>query len=93
VLKNIKDYYGVMELAHSKLAAQPEDDSPATEQLSILDGYSCAACRYLTVARDNIVRHWRRLQDIGEEEILLRLAKLELHDMAVSADVSRALIL
>jgi hypothetical protein len=35
----------------------------------------------------------RRLQDIGEEEILLGLAKLELHDMAVSADMSRALIL
>ncbi|KAJ3454849.1 hypothetical protein MRS44_013449 [Fusarium solani] len=30
----------------------------------------------------------RRLQDIGEEEILLGLAKLELHDMAVSADAA-----
>jgi hypothetical protein len=62
VLKDIKDYYGSMELADPKFAALPEDDSPAIELLTILDGYSCAACRHLTVARDNIVHHWREAE-------------------------------
>jgi hypothetical protein len=59
VLKDIKDYYGTLELADPKLAATPEDNSEAIEQLVISHGYSCNACRYLTIARDNIVRHWR----------------------------------
>ncbi|KAH7187200.1 hypothetical protein DER44DRAFT_754017 [Fusarium oxysporum] len=58
VLKDIKYYYGSMELADPKFAALPEDNSPAIKLLTILDGYSCVACRHLTVARDNIVRHW-----------------------------------
>ncbi|KAI3571191.1 hypothetical protein IWW34DRAFT_899261, partial [Fusarium oxysporum f. sp. albedinis] len=59
VLKDIKDYYGILELADPKLTAIPEDNSQAIEQLTISHGYSCNACRYLTIARDNIVRHWR----------------------------------
>jgi hypothetical protein len=59
VLKDIKDYYSTLELADPKLIAVPEDNSPAIEQLAISDGYSCNPCRYLTIARDNIVRHWR----------------------------------
>ncbi|KAI3587208.1 hypothetical protein IWW34DRAFT_825382 [Fusarium oxysporum f. sp. albedinis] len=59
VLKDIKDYFGTLELADPKLTTVPEDNSPAIEQLTISDGYSCRACRYLTIARDNIVRHWR----------------------------------
>jgi hypothetical protein len=53
VLKDIKDYYGVMELAAPNLAALPEDNNLGIEQLAILDGYSCEACRYLTVAMIN----------------------------------------
>ncbi|KAF4331910.1 hypothetical protein FBEOM_14308 [Fusarium beomiforme] len=59
VLKDIKDYYGTLKLADPKLAVIPEDNSEAIEQLAISYGYSCNACRYLTIARDNIVRHWR----------------------------------
>jgi hypothetical protein len=58
VLNDIKDYYGTLELADPKYVAVPDDNSPAIKQLYISDGYSCLACRYLTAARDNIVRHW-----------------------------------
>jgi hypothetical protein len=68
VLKDIKDYYSTFELADPKLIALPEDNSLAIEQLAISDGYSCNACRYLTIARDNIVRHWREAEHgIAEE--------------------------
>jgi hypothetical protein len=50
VLKDIKDYYGTLELADPKLAATPEDNSEAIEQLVISHGYSCNACRYLTIS-------------------------------------------
>ncbi|EGU82051.1 hypothetical protein FOPG_18474 [Fusarium oxysporum f. sp. conglutinans race 2 54008] len=59
VLKDIKNYFSTLELADPKLIAVPEDNSPVIEQLAISDGYSCCACRYLTIARDNGVRHWR----------------------------------
>ncbi|KAL9565573.1 hypothetical protein ACKAV7_009755 [Fusarium commune] len=68
VLKDIKDYYGTLELADPKLAATPEDNSEAIEQLVISHGYSCNACRYLTIARDNIVRHWREAGHGAAEE-------------------------
>ncbi|GKU10457.1 unnamed protein product, partial [Fusarium langsethiae] len=68
LLKDIKDYYGTLELADPKLAATPEDNSEAIEQLVILHGYSCNACRYLTIARDNIVRHWREAGHGAAEE-------------------------
>jgi hypothetical protein len=67
-LKDIKNYYGTLELADPKLAAIPEDNSQAIEQLAISDGYSCCACRYLTTARDNIVRHWREAGHGAAEE-------------------------
>jgi hypothetical protein len=44
VLKDIKDYYSTLELADPKLAATPEDNSQAIEQLIISHGYSCNAC-------------------------------------------------
>ncbi|KAG8664772.1 uncharacterized protein FPOAC1_013552 [Fusarium poae] len=54
ILKDIKDYYSTLELADPKLA--------------ISHGYSCNACRYLTIARDSIVRHRREAgHDIAEE--------------------------
>ncbi|WKT54080.1 Protein of unknown function DUF3505 [Fusarium oxysporum f. sp. vasinfectum] len=65
---DIKDYFSTLELADPKLIAVPEDNSPAVEQLAISDGYSCNACRYLTVARDNIVRHWREAGHGAAEE-------------------------
>lgn len=68
VLKDIKDYFSTLELADPKLIAVPEDNSPAVEQLAVSDGYSCNACRYLTVARDNIVRHWREAGHGATEE-------------------------
>ncbi|EXK77042.1 hypothetical protein FOQG_18233 [Fusarium oxysporum f. sp. raphani 54005] len=68
VLKDIKDYFSTLELADPKLIAVPEDNSPAVEQLAVSDGYSCNACRYLTVARDNIVRHWREAGHGAAEE-------------------------
>ncbi|KAG8664393.1 hypothetical protein FPOAC2_13337 [Fusarium poae] len=68
VLKDIKDYYGMLELADPKLTALPEDNSPAIKELAISDGYSCRACRYVTVARDNIVRHWREAGHGAVEE-------------------------
>ncbi|KAF6517699.1 hypothetical protein HZS61_003260 [Fusarium oxysporum f. sp. conglutinans] len=68
VLKDIKDYYGTLELADPKLAATLEDNSEAIEQLVISHGYSCNACRYLTIARDNIVRHWREAGHGAAEE-------------------------
>ncbi|EXK76188.1 hypothetical protein FOQG_19055 [Fusarium oxysporum f. sp. raphani 54005] len=68
LLKDIKDYYGTLELADPKLAATPEDNSQAIEQLAISHGYSCRACRYLTTARDNIVRHWREAEHGAAEE-------------------------
>jgi hypothetical protein len=58
-LKDIKDYYSTMDLADPKLSQLPADGSAAIEPLDVLHGYSCAACRYLTTARDNITRHWR----------------------------------
>jgi hypothetical protein len=68
VLKDIKDYYGTLELTDPKLIAVPEDNSPTIEQLAISNGYSCNACRYLTIAWDNIVRHWREAgHGIAEE--------------------------
>ncbi|KAG4282255.1 hypothetical protein FPRO04_13331 [Fusarium proliferatum] len=60
VLRDIKDYFGTLELADPKFIAVPEDNSPVIEHLAISDGYSCCACRYLTIARDNVVRHWRK---------------------------------
>jgi hypothetical protein len=60
VLKDIKDYYGSIELADPKFAELPEDGSVAVELLDIFSGYSCAACKYYTVARDNTVRHLER---------------------------------
>jgi hypothetical protein len=68
VLKDIKDYYGTLELADPKLAAIPKDNSQAIDQLTISHGYSCNACRYLTIARDNIVRHWRESEHGAAEE-------------------------
>ncbi|KAF5536828.1 hypothetical protein FPHYL_12880 [Fusarium phyllophilum] len=59
VLKDIIDYYGALELADPKNIVVPEDNSPAIEELAISGGYSCCTCRYLTVARDNVVCHWR----------------------------------
>ncbi|KAF4421770.1 recQ family helicase [Fusarium austroafricanum] len=66
ILKDIKDYYSTLELADLKLIAVPEDNSPAIKQLAISDGYSCCVCRYLTIARDNIVRHWREAEHTTE---------------------------
>ncbi|KAM7208273.1 hypothetical protein V8F06_014942 [Rhypophila decipiens] len=68
VLKDIKDYHGTLEPADQKLAATPEDTSQAVEQLRISHGFSCNACRYLTIARDNIVRHWREAGHRAAEE-------------------------
>ncbi|KAK2471143.1 hypothetical protein H9L39_17374 [Fusarium oxysporum f. sp. albedinis] len=46
----------------------PADGSTATQSLTVLNGYSCTPCRYLTIARDNIVRHWREAgHGIAEE--------------------------
>ncbi|KAG7405846.1 hypothetical protein Forpe1208_v014468 [Fusarium oxysporum f. sp. rapae] len=59
VLKDIKDYFGTLELADLTLIMIPDDNRPAIEQLTISNGYSCCMCRYLTIARDNIVHHWR----------------------------------
>ncbi|KAM7213661.1 hypothetical protein V8F06_010982 [Rhypophila decipiens] len=57
VLKDIKDYYGTLELADPKLAATPEDNIQAVEQLTISHGYSY-----------NIARHWREAGDRAAEE-------------------------
>lgn len=78
VLKDIKDYYSALELAGPKLVALPENKSPAIELLTILNGYSCAACRYLTVARDNIVRHWREAEH-GTAAIRWTEVRLQTH--------------
>jgi hypothetical protein len=51
--QDIKDYYGVIELAGPKLAMLPDDNRPAVKVIALLDGCSCAACRYPTIARDN----------------------------------------
>jgi hypothetical protein len=59
VLKDIKDYYGTLELADPTLTATPEDNSQAIEYLAISKGYSCNAYRYLTIAQDNAIRHCR----------------------------------
>ncbi|KAF4943847.1 hypothetical protein FGADI_13127 [Fusarium gaditjirri] len=59
VLKDIKKYYGTLELADPKLTATPEDNSQAIQYLTISKGYSRNACRSLTTAKDNAVRHWR----------------------------------
>lgn len=58
-LKDIKDYFGVMDLADPKLVQLPDDGSAAIKLLDVLYGYSCTECRYLTTARDNITRHRR----------------------------------
>ncbi|EXK76427.1 hypothetical protein FOQG_18829 [Fusarium oxysporum f. sp. raphani 54005] len=68
VLKDIKDYFSALELADPKLIAVPKDNSLAVKQLAVSDGYSCNACRYLTIARDNIVRHWREAGHGAAEE-------------------------
>jgi hypothetical protein len=60
-LKDIKDYYSTMDLADLKLSQLPADGSAAIELLDVLYGYSCAACRYLITARDNITCHWREI--------------------------------
>ncbi|KAK1659817.1 hypothetical protein BDP55DRAFT_536264, partial [Colletotrichum godetiae] len=59
VLRDIKDYYSCSDLADPKVDALPGDGGSAIEQLDVLRGYRCSACRYLTTARDNITRHWR----------------------------------
>ncbi|KAK2122023.1 hypothetical protein NOF04DRAFT_1138381, partial [Fusarium oxysporum II5] len=59
VLKDIKDYYSAIGLSGLILTSLPEDNSLAIKLFTILNGYSCAACRYLTVARDDIICHWR----------------------------------
>lgn len=68
MLKDIKDYFGILELADLMLITIPDDNRPAIKQLTISNGYSCYICRYLTIARDNIIRHWREAgHDIAEE--------------------------
>ncbi|KAH7186696.1 hypothetical protein DER44DRAFT_639829, partial [Fusarium oxysporum] len=68
VLKDIIDYYGELELADPKRIAVPEDNGPAIKELVISGGYSCCICRYLTIAYDNIVRHWREAGHNTAEE-------------------------
>lgn len=75
VLKDIKNYYGSMELADPKFAASSEDNSLAIELLTISDGFSCPTCRYLIVAQDNTVRHWR---EAGYGDAEVRWAKVKL---------------
>ncbi|RSL86277.1 hypothetical protein CDV31_016422, partial [Fusarium ambrosium] len=57
-----------MDLADPEKDPLPEDGGAAVELLPVRKGYSCTVCRYLTVARDNIVRHWREAQH-GESEV------------------------
>jgi hypothetical protein len=75
-LKDIKDYFGTFELADPTLITLPDDNSPAIEQPPISNEYSCCICRYLTIARDNIVRHLREAgHDAAEDrwtEVRLR---------------------
>jgi hypothetical protein len=58
-LRNIDDYYTGVDLANPETEPLLADGGVTIEPLLVLHGYSCGACRYLTVARDNIVRHWR----------------------------------
>ncbi|EXA30654.1 LOW QUALITY PROTEIN: hypothetical protein FOVG_17988 [Fusarium oxysporum f. sp. pisi HDV247] len=44
VLKEVKNYYEMMELANPKFAELQEDGSVAVELVDMLSGYSCAAC-------------------------------------------------
>src|SRR6478735_6917973 len=54
----------------------PKDGSAVIRWLPVSRGYSCVACRYLTVARDNIVRHWREAEhgttEMQWEEVMLQ---------------------
>lgn len=67
-LREINNYYTGMDLADPEKDPLPEDGGAAVELLPVRKGYSCTVCRYLTVARDNIVRHWREAQH-GESEV------------------------
>ncbi|CAI6088681.1 unnamed protein product [Clonostachys chloroleuca] len=61
-LRDINNYYTGMDLADPEKDALPAHSGIAIKLLPVLSGYSYNACRYLTVARDNIVRHWREAQ-------------------------------
>lgn len=67
-LREINDHYTGMDLADPEHDTLPADGSAAIELLPVLRGHSCTACRHLTVARDNAVRHWREAQH-GKAEV------------------------
>ncbi|OBR02116.1 hypothetical protein CH63R_14417 [Colletotrichum higginsianum IMI 349063] len=58
-LQEIKACVAGMELSDPLEAALPPDGSAAIPGLDSVRGYGCRKCRYYTVARDNIARHWR----------------------------------
>lgn len=68
VLRDITNYFSAMELNDPLTVELPVDGSAPVEGLRVLHGFSCAQCRFLTTARDNIVRHWRTANhEVGEE--------------------------
>ncbi|KAH6871995.1 hypothetical protein B0T10DRAFT_541398 [Thelonectria olida] len=59
ILREINDYFAAMELNDPMYVTLPEDGSAAIQLLNVVRGYCCTMCRYPTIARDNITRHWR----------------------------------
>ncbi|KAF7532207.1 hypothetical protein G7Z17_g13664 [Cylindrodendrum hubeiense] len=58
-LREIIDYFEGMGLSDPVYATLPEDGSAPIVPLKIHHGFSCVECRYLTIAGDNITKHWR----------------------------------
>ncbi|KAJ6785046.1 hypothetical protein PWT90_11087 [Aphanocladium album] len=58
-LKEIMDYTALLDMADIRGVPRRPDYSPPHTMLRTEKGFSCTECRYLTITRDAVTRHWR----------------------------------
>lgn len=66
-LRDVIDYTGAMELNDPLTVELLANGSTPVEGERVLFGFSCTQCRFFTIARDNITRHWRTASHATEQ--------------------------
>lgn len=59
VLRQIIDTYEGQPLRDVQHINLPRDGHRPIAELPVMHGFSCSQCRYLTISRENIHKHWR----------------------------------
>ncbi|KAF3761218.1 hypothetical protein M406DRAFT_75957 [Cryphonectria parasitica EP155] len=59
LLRDIVDYYSTMKLQNPLTTDIPAERSKPVQGLLLLHSFRCIQCCFLTIARDNMMQHWR----------------------------------